>query len=66
MAASGKGKKTIGWILVVVGGLLLLGGINHAMTNSNLSNSHDVSKLAGSLGVPVLILVGGLAMVFRK
>lgn len=58
--------KATGIVLTVVGGLMLLSGISRAFTTHNLNLSHDVSKLAGGLGVSALILAAGIALIIKS
>lgn len=58
--------KVAGIVLTVLGGLMVLSGLNLALTKYNLNSSHDLSKLFGSLGVSALILIGGVAMIIKS
>ena len=58
--------KVAGIILTIVGGLLILGGLNTAFTQYDLHSSHDVSKFLGGLAVAVLILIGGVNLINRS
>jgi hypothetical protein len=58
--------KITGIILTVVGGLLVLSGLNVALTQYNLSDSHDVSKAFGGLGVAVVILAIGVSLLVKS
>ncbi len=57
--------KSVGIVLVVIGGLMTLSGINLALTQYDMSSSHDVSKAAGGIGVSIGILVAGLVLYRR-
>ena len=54
--------KTAGIVVAVIGGLMTLSGINMAVTQYDLSSSHDVSKAVGGIGVSIGILVVGLLL----
>ena len=41
-------------------------GVNLALTKYDLKSSHDLSKLFGSLGLSVAILLGGVAMIVKS
>lgn len=55
--------KIAGYVLTVLGGLMVLGSLNTALTHYDLSSQHDLTKLLGGLGISALILVAGLSMV---
>jgi hypothetical protein len=55
--------KNLGYVLLVIGGLLVLGGLNTAFTKYDLNSSHDLSKLFGGLGVSAVLIVAGLMLV---
>ncbi len=57
--------KTLGVILAIVGALLLAGAIRNA-TQSDLSQSHNLSKILGGGAVSALILLVGVAMTRKK
>ncbi len=52
--------KTAGLVIALVGGLMVLSAIRLAVTEYDLSSSHDLSKLLGGMGVSLLIVVAGL------
>lgn len=54
--------KTAGTVIAVIGGLMTLSGINNAVTQYDLSSSHDVSKAFGGTGVSICILVVGFVL----
>ena len=54
--------KTAGIVIAVIGGLMTLGGINTAVTQYDLSSSHDVSKAFGGIGVSIGTLVVGFLL----
>jgi hypothetical protein len=53
--------KIAGIIMLCLGGLMILSGINLGLTKYDLSNSHDLSKFLGGLSVSSLIAIVGLA-----
>ena len=57
--------KVAGIVLAVVGGLMVLSGLNLALTKYDLHSSHDLSTLFGGLAVSALILLGGVAMILK-
>ena len=57
--------KVAGIVLTIVGGLLILGGLNTAFTQYDFHSSHDVSKFLGGLAVGALILIGGVSLIKR-
>lgn len=54
-----------GILLAILGGLMVLSGLHLALTKYDLGSSHDMSKLAGSLSISLLMLVGGVAMAMK-
>jgi len=58
--------KVLGIILTVLGGLLVLSGLNVALRQYNLNDSHDVSKAIGGLAFAVLIFAIGLGLVMKE
>ncbi len=58
--------KAAGIVLTIVGALMLLSGVNLALTKYDLKSSHDLSKLFGSLGVSAIVLLGGVAMIIKS
>lgn len=59
-------KRTIGIALTVIGSALALSGLHLGVTKYNLSSPHDLSKFLGSLGVSVLILIAGVAVLLNR
>ena len=57
--------RTLGIAVIVFGGLLLLVATNLAVTQYNLSSSHDVSKCVSGFAFAVLTLAVGLSL-FRR
>ena len=41
---------------------MVLSGINLALTQYDLSSSHDLSKFLGAMGVSIVIIVVGLVL----
>ncbi len=58
--------KIAGIVLAILGGLMILSGLNLALTQYDLSSSHDQSKFFGGLGVAALILLGGVALIKKS
>ena len=58
--------KIAGIILTVLGGLFVLSGLNLAVRQYNLSDSHDVSKAFGGLAFAVLILAIGVSLLVKS
>jgi hypothetical protein len=58
--------NTVGFILAVVGGLMVLSSIRLGLTTYDLHSSHDLSKFCGGLGVSVLILLGGIVLMKKS
>jgi hypothetical protein len=58
--------KVLGVILAVIGALMLAGAIRVAVMQSDLSQSHDLSKILGGGAVSALILLCGVAMLRKK
>ncbi len=55
--------KIAGYVLTVLGGLMVLGSLNTAISTYNLNSQHDLGKLLGGLGISALMIVGGLSLV---
>jgi hypothetical protein len=58
-------KKDLGIVLIAIGGLMLLSGINLALTKYNLSSSDDLSKCIGGGAVSLGILTTGIFLFTR-
>ncbi len=58
--------KVAGIVLAVLGGLMILSGLNLALTKYDLNSSHDQSKLFGSLGFSALLLVAGIVLIKKS
>lgn len=58
--------KNAGYAMLAIGGLMLLSGINLMFTEYDLSNSHDLSKGLGALGVSAAIAAVGAYLAFKK
>jgi hypothetical protein len=54
--------KVAGVIVAVFGGLMVLSGLNLALTKYDLSSSHDLSEFLGAMGVSIVIIVVGLVL----
>jgi hypothetical protein len=54
--------KNTGIVLLCLGGAMMVGGLNVAFTKYDLTNSHDLSKFFGALGISCLIMVVGLIL----
>ena len=54
--------RVAGLIIAGIGGLLVLSGVNLAVTQYDLSSSHDMSKWLGGMGVSLLMVVVGLVL----
>ncbi|MBA2117802.1 hypothetical protein [Bremerella alba] len=58
--------KVLGYILVILGGLMAMSGLKLVFTEYDLNDSHDISKAAGSLGVSVAMIAIGGYLAFSK
>jgi hypothetical protein len=58
--------KTVGIVLVVLGGVMVFSGIRLGLTTYDLRSTHDLSKFCGGLGFSVLILLGGIALIIKS
>ncbi len=58
--------KIAGIVLAVLGGLMILSGLNLARTQYDLGSSHDLSKFTSSLALSTLILLGGIVLIRKS
>jgi hypothetical protein len=58
-------KKNVGIVLIVIGGLMLLSGLNLAVTKYDFSSSHDLSKFFGAAAVSTAVLATGILLIKR-
>jgi hypothetical protein len=58
--------KAAGIILTVLGALLVLSGLNLAVRQYDLSDSHDLGKALGGLGFAVVILAIGVKLLVKS
>jgi hypothetical protein len=59
-------RKVLGWVLLTLGGLSLLGALRVAMTELDAHNTDFVMTLVGLFLLPALALFGGMALVKGK
>ena len=57
--------KTLGIVVIVFGVLMFLSGINLAVTEYDLSSSHDISVCVGGFAFATIVLAGGIALFKR-
>jgi hypothetical protein len=55
--------KAAGIVLTIVGALMLLSGVNLALTKYDLKSSHGLSMLFGGVGLSAIVLLGGVVMI---
>jgi hypothetical protein len=58
--------KVTGIALAVLGGLMILSGLNLGVTKYDLHSSHDISKFTGGLAISVMILAGGILLIRKS
>ncbi|WDI42307.1 hypothetical protein [Bremerella sp. P1] len=58
--------KTFGIVLAALGGALALSGLKLIATEYNMSDSHDMSKAIGSLGVAVGMIAVGAYLAYAN
>jgi hypothetical protein len=58
--------KVVGIALTILGGLMVLSGLNLAFTKYDLNSSHDQSKFFGSFGLSALVVVAGIILIKKS
>lgn len=58
--------RTLGIVLTVFGGLMVLSSVNLMLTQYDMSDAHDQSKAFGGLGGSLAILAIGAAVISRS
>lgn len=58
--------KTFGIVLLIVGGLMVMSGLKLMVTEYDMSDTNDISKSVGSLGVSVALIAAGAYLVYKK
>ena len=57
--------KVAGIVLTVLGGMMVVSGVKVALTEYDLTSSHDLSKSLGAMGISALILLSGIALIIK-
>ncbi|QDU75260.1 hypothetical protein Pan97_22900 [Bremerella volcania] len=58
--------KTLGIVLVIIGGLMVMSGLRLALTEYDLSDTNDISKASGGIGFSVAMIAVGGYLAFGK
>ncbi len=55
--------KALGYVLAVIGGLMVVSGLRLAVTKYDFQKTDDISQCVGGLAVSVFILIGGIVLI---